>query len=137
MEPELSPLVQTDFSDMSNWGALLNEVLLENDMGFRAYIEPASDPRFAGSTPADVVTAHLDASVVFIVDEKALTTKEILCIDGEDPTKVFRAKASDLWIVENNVSIGNLLFEELMEQVGEDGLLIGTYHLSFETANLE
>jgi hypothetical protein len=125
MEPKLAPLVQTDFSDMSKWETLLNEVSMENDMGFRAYIEPVSDHRFAGATPTGVVTAYPDVSVVFIVDEKALTTKEILCVDGEDPTNVFRAKVGDLWIVENNVSTANLLFEELMEQVGEDGLLIG------------
>ena len=125
MEQELSPLVQTDFSDMSKWEALLNDVTVENDMGFRANIEPVSDQRFEGAVPADVVAAHPDFSVVFIVDEKALTKKEILCVDGEDPTKMFRAKPGDLWIVENNVSIGNLLFEELMEQVGDDGLLIG------------
>lgn len=125
MDPDFAPFVQTDFSDMDKWEALLAEVALENDMGFQANIEPVSDTRFEGATPGDVVAAHPDVAVVFVVDERALNAKEILCIDGEDPANMFRAKPGDLWIVENNLSIGNLLFEELMEQVGEDGVLIG------------
>ncbi|MCI2395488.1 hypothetical protein [Aliiroseovarius sediminis] len=123
MEDELSPFVQTDFSDLSKWTALLDEVAKENEMGFRAYIAPVSEPRFSGANPKEVVAAFPDASVVFIVDKIALEKREILCVDVEDATAMFRAKADDLWIVENNVSIGNLLFEELLEQVGEDGVL--------------
>ncbi len=125
MELELTPMVRTDFSDSTKWEALLSEVALENDMGFRANVEPVSDQRFAAATSTEVVAAHSAAPIVFVVDEKALATKEILCVDGEEPDNMFRAKVGDLWIVENNISVGNLLFEELMEQVGEDGLLIG------------
>ncbi len=125
MEEELSPLVQTDFSDLSKWATLLKEVASENEMGFRAHIKAVSERRFEDADPSEVVAAFPDASVIFIVDQRALRKREILCVDGEDATAMFRAKVDDLWIVENNVSIGNLLFEELMEQVGEDGLLIG------------
>jgi hypothetical protein len=123
MEEGLSPFVQTDFSDFSIWVALLKEVATENEMGFRAYIKTVSERRFEGANPSEVVAAFPDASVIFIADQRALEKWEILCVNGEDSTAIFRAKVDDLWIVENNVSIGNLLFEELLEQVGEDGIL--------------
>ena len=123
MEEELSPFVQTDFSDLRKWTTLLNDIANENEMGFRAYIKAISERRFSGATPNEVVAAFPDASVVFIIDQRALEKKEILCVGSENSTAMFRAKANDLWIVENNVSIGNLLFEELLEQIGEDGIL--------------
>ena len=123
MEEELSPFVRTDFSDESKWATLLDKVTLENEMGFRAYIEPVSESRFSGASPKEIVAAFPNASVVFVVDKLTLKKWEILCVDSEDATAMFRAKADDLWIVENNVSIGNLLFEELLDQVGEDGIL--------------
>ena len=123
MEEDLSPFVQTDFSDESKWATLLDKVMMENELGFRANIEPVSESRFSGASPKEVVAAFPNASVVFIVDKVTLEKSKILCVDGQDATAMFRAKADDLWIVENNVSIGNLLFEELLDQVGEDGIL--------------
>lgn len=120
----VTPFVRTDFSEMTEWEELLNQVTKENEMGFRAYIEPISDTRFDGAEPSGVARAFPGAAVVFVVDLQALQNGEILCVDGEDATAMFRVKATDLWIVENNLSAGNLLFEELLEQVGEDGVLM-------------
>ncbi|MCP3969621.1 MAG: hypothetical protein GY717_04760 [Rhodobacteraceae bacterium] len=124
MEEELSPFVQTDFSDVPKWEALLSEVANENEMGFRAYIKAVSESRFSGANPKEIIAAFPDALVVFVADRRALEKHEVLCVDGEDATAMFRAKVGDLWIVENHVSIGNLFFEELLEQVGEDGILV-------------
>ncbi|SPF79293.1 hypothetical protein ALP8811_03233 [Aliiroseovarius pelagivivens] len=120
---DTTPFVRTDFSDSSKWKALLEEVSTENEMGFRAFVEPISDSRFDSADPVDVAHEYADAVVVFVVDVHTIQTGEVLCLNGEAPTEQIRAKAKDLWVVENNLSIGNLLFDELVEQVGEDGVL--------------
>lgn len=118
-----TPLVRTSFSSESAWEALQVEIAQENEMGFRAYIYPVSDPRFNACKTIDIETAFEDAMIVFVADERALTAGEVLCLDTEDPAKTFRVKTKDLWLVENNISVGNLLFEELLNQVDKDGVL--------------
>jgi hypothetical protein len=50
MLPKLggSNLVRTDFADSAAWEQASNEAHQENADGFRAYIEPVSDPAFDG-----------------------------------------------------------------------------------------
>ena len=125
MTEEFPLFVQTDFTELSKWEALLSEASKENEMGMRAYFEAISEARFNGAAPQEVAGAFPGVVVVFIVDAEASQSGNILCMDGENPLASFRAKPEDLWMVENNLTAGNLLFEELIEQVGEDGVLVG------------
>ncbi len=123
MEEDLSPFIRTDFSDNVAWEDLVLTANAENEMGFQAQIRPVDDRKFENAEPLAVARYLPDALVFFVVDKRALKTSEILCIDGVDPGKTLRVRAEDLWIVENNVSVGNMLFEELLEQVDEKGVL--------------
>jgi len=117
------PLVRTYFADDESWKALLLGVAEESEEGFRAYVTPVSDTQFEDAEPAFVAKAFPKALVVFVADQHALEKGEILCIDGEDPLSVFRARVPNLWVVENNISVANLTFEELKWEVDEDGVM--------------
>lgn len=124
MEDATAPLIRTAFSDDAAWRALQAEVIAASDMGFEAQVRPVSDAAYAGADLQELAAANPDAPVLFVADARAMDVSEILCVDPEDPTKTFRAAPCDLWIVENNISTGNLMFEELLEQVDENGVLI-------------
>lgn len=44
-----SLLVRTDFTSDDAWRAVCDEALREYEDGFRAYLEPVSDPAFGGA----------------------------------------------------------------------------------------
>jgi uncharacterized protein DUF6924 len=72
----LSLLVRTDFASDNAWRELRDQALREYDEGFRAYLEPASDPAFGGF-PWETVKAAVPANahgapVLFIADRPAL-----------------------------------------------------------------
>jgi hypothetical protein len=45
-----SLLIRTDFSNGDAWQKISDEARRENEDGFRAYLEPVSDPAFDGLT---------------------------------------------------------------------------------------
>jgi hypothetical protein len=52
MLPKLSCslLVRTDFSNDQTWQQLAGQATRENEDGFRAYVEPISDPAFSAAS---------------------------------------------------------------------------------------
>jgi hypothetical protein len=76
-----------------------------NDDGFRAYLEPVSDPAFDGAA-----WDHL----VLVVD-----------LLGSDVRHPFRSVPSELWGVDNNLNIANMDWEEFANSVDESGVFRG------------
>jgi hypothetical protein len=71
-------LVRTDFTSGGAWRQLSDEAQRENPDGFRANVEPVSDPEFDGVT-WETVKAAVPANsvaVIFIADSTALTSPD-------------------------------------------------------------
>jgi hypothetical protein len=78
-------LVRTDFTSDGAWRQLSDEAQRENPDGFRANVEPVSDPEFDGVT-WEAVKAAVPANsvaVIFIADSTALISPDnpILVVD--------------------------------------------------------
>jgi len=65
---------------------------------------------------------------VFIVDHIALTHPDhpIQVVDlYTEPGRVFRVIPSEMWAVQNNLSIANMDFEDFADAVDQDGIFRG------------
>jgi hypothetical protein len=124
-------LVRTDFASDQAWDEVSDEAQREYEEGFRAYIEPISDPTFAGAT-WERVKAALPANdhgpaVLFIADGAALTLPDhpVLVVDLLDDRQPFRCIPSELWSIENNLNIANMDWEDFADAVGEGNVFRG------------
>jgi hypothetical protein len=88
-----------------------------------------NDPRYDGATPeALTAEARKSATFFFVVDRTALTHPErpILVVEYfEPPLRTLRVIPSELWGIENNLSISNMDFEDFAENAGADGIFRG------------
>ena len=137
-------LVRTDFTDDDAWDLVRDEATREyGPDGFRAYVEPVSDLRWADATWEDVKAAAPvgddGPDVLFIADsitfaspehpilvvdlgDKILSVTEFPELAGRTP---FRCIPSELWGVENNLNISNMDWEDFAGEVGGDGVFRG------------
>lgn len=127
-----APAVRTDFSNEKRWRALCSAVKKgDNDLGAEASVEFVSDKKYEGWTPAELLKVYDDvpnASFLLVIDTKAIQSQgyPILVVNlKEEPGRRFRVSASDLWMVENNLSIGNMDFSEFVDHLDEDGVFRG------------
>jgi hypothetical protein len=137
-------LVRTDFTDDDAWDQVRAEATREyGPDGFQANVEPVSDLQWAGATWESVkAAAPVDddgPSVLFIADNITVASPEhpILVVDLDDKIlsvaefpeiagrTPFRCIPSELWGVENNLSISNMDWEEFASEVGDDGVFRG------------
>lgn len=124
--PQNTPLIRTVDVSEERWNAFIAAVETESDEGFRAYVRYLTDARFLGADIAALRSAFTEEAVILVADGETFSHPDvpILCIDPEGISPPFRAAVKDLWVVENNLSIGNLLFEEIAEDQVVDGRLI-------------
>lgn len=127
---EDSPVLRTDFSDDSAWASIC--AAIRQPVGeFRAYADFVSDPEYDGLTAEQLTRLMPEDSnltFAFIVDGVALTHPEhpILVVDlYDEPGRAFRVIPSQMYSVENNLSIANMDFEEFAEGVDDDGIFRG------------
>jgi hypothetical protein len=127
---ENSLVLRTDFSDDSAWESLCAAIRALGGE-FQAYVDCVSDPQYDGLT-AERLTALAPKgshhTFVFIADRMALTHPEhpILVVDlYEEPGRTFRVIPSEMWSVENNLSIANMDFCEFADNVDQDGVFRG------------
>lgn len=123
-------MLRTDFSDDSAWESIC--AAIREPVGeFRAYVECLSDPEYDGLTVEQLTTlvpTGSDHTFVFIVDQMALTHPDhpILVVDlYDEPGRTFRVIPSEMWGVENNLSLANMDFSEFADNVDEDGIFRG------------
>ena len=127
-----SLLVRTDFTSDDAWQAVCDEALREYEDGFRAYLEPVSDPAFDGA-PWEAVRAAVSpddhgASVLFIADSTTLASLDhpVLAVELlDDGRRPFRCIPPEVWAVENNLNIANMAWEDFADAVDEDGVYRG------------
>jgi hypothetical protein len=137
-------LVRTDFTDDDAWDQVRDEATREYQPdGFCANVEPVSDPQWASATWEALKAATLvddtGPTVLFIADSITFASPEhpILVVDLDDKIlsvaefpeiadrTPFRCIPSELWGVENNLSISNLDWEDFADAVDSDGVFRG------------
>jgi Domain of unknown function (DUF6924) len=126
------PVLRTDFSNPSAWGsvcALIREPSPE--FGFQAHVDFVDDAQFEGVTASralELIPEGRDYTLMFIVDGIALSHPEhpIVVVDlFEKPGSSFRVIPSEMWAVENNLSLANMDFDDFANSVGHDGIFRG------------
>ena len=147
METNNALVLRIDFSDDASWEALcaairepvgvkayvdVGESKAHVDVGeFKAYVDFVSDPEYNGMMVEELLSLVPPISnhwFFFIVDQLALSHPEhpILVVDlGTEPGRTFRVIPSEMWAVENNLSIANMDFAEFADSTDQDGIFRG------------
>jgi hypothetical protein len=93
------------------------------------YLQIVDDARVDGASAEQIVSAArgTNHAVVFIADDVTMSKEDlpVLCLKASAPKQRFRVIPSELWGVENNLSLGNMGFEEFAEATGADGVFRG------------
>ncbi len=98
---------------------------------FRAVVDCISDPAYNGLTVEQLVLLEAKSfnhSFVFVVDRTALADPQhpILVVDlYNEPGRTFRVIPTEMWSVENNLSLANMDFFEFADSVDQDGVFRG------------
>ena len=126
-----SLLLRTDFSDDAAWISLCSAVRVPSEHGFLANLDCISDSAFKGLTVEQLVTLAQkdgDRAFAFVADTVALTNPEqpVLVVDFYDePGRTFRVVPSEMWGVENNLSIANMDYVDFADSADPDGVFRG------------
>lgn len=123
-------VLRTDFSDDDTWESLC--AAIEAPQGdFRAYVDCVSDERFDQINVEELLELHRRSnyrSYLFVVDHTTLTDPDrpILVVDLLiEPGRRFRVVPSEMWSVENNLSLANLDFADFADSADNDGIFRG------------
>ena len=129
-DTEHTLVLRTDYANDAAWKILCREI--EKPVGeFRTYVEFLSDREYEGVIPEQLVnlaSVRSDRTFMFLVDRVALSDPEhpVLVLDlYENPGSMFRVIPSEIWGVENNLSIANMDFSEFAENADDDGVFRG------------
>lgn len=130
-------LIRTDFSDNSAWQALRREITTPNEDGFLANVHIVDDPAYRDVTTEEVVSlAPAGTDLMIVADLTALTSPgmPLLAVlrneaDNSDETEQdheeLRVIAKELRSIENNISIGNMDWEEFVDASERDSVFRG------------
>ncbi len=127
---ENSLVLRTDFSDEPAWESMC-AAIRQTAGEFQAFVDFISDREYEGLTVEQLTTLVPQGSeptFLFIVDRMALSHAEhpILVVDlYEEPGRTFRVIPSEMWGVENNLSISNMDFREFADAADPDGIFRG------------
>lgn len=123
-------LIRTDFANESAWQKL-KAAASEPEAPFIFTMEVVDDPANSGATTEQMVTAlpeDYPHTFIVIADSAAVSQPDypLLVVDlSEDRNRPFRAVATQIASIENNLSIGNMGFEEFAGCVDESGVFRG------------
>ena len=123
-------VVRTDFSDDVAWERVCEEMRKpRGPFGFLANLDFLSDRELAGSTADELVARAPEThTFFFIVDTRALSDPEhpVLVVDYFDrPARTVRVIPAQMWSVENNLSLGNMDFDDFLSSADPDGVFRG------------
>ncbi len=136
---ENAAVIRTDFTDDSAWESLCEAVIkpvaypfgkFEN-YEFRASVDFLDDRRFEAFRVEELLSSiprDYPHTFLFVVDHMALSHPDqpILAVDLDaEPGRTFRVIPSEMWSVENNLSIANMDFAEFADAVDRDGIFRG------------
>lgn len=129
-ETENTPVLRTDFLDEAAWVGVCAAIV--RPVGeFRAYVDFVDDGQYEGVATQQILSLipmDYRHSLIFVVDRETLNHPDqpILVVDlSEDSGRSFRVIPSEMWSVQNNLSLANMDFEEFAESVDPDGIFRG------------
>ena len=131
-ETENALVLRTDFSDQDAWEDICR--LIQKPVGilrFRANIEFLSNVEYADITRdqlLNLIPRDYNHSFIIVADRVAISGPEhpLLIVDlFDESAPEFRAIPSTIQGIENNLSIGNMDFEEFADAVDQDGVFRG------------
>lgn len=125
-------VIRTDFSDDAVWSDIQRTISAPvGDQGFLAYVTFVNDRAFDGANPEELLPLLIAAQpfhgFAILVDRTSVSAAEhpVLVLDLFEPGPAFRAIPATVQSIENNLSIGNMDFEEFADSVGSDGVFRG------------
>ncbi len=126
-------VLRTDFSDDAMWRAVCEASSAPSPGdGFLANLTFVEDRSFEAATVADLIAAAAAASqyrsFMFVADDVTIHEADhpVLVIDlADQPGRSFRVIPSEMWSVENNLSLANMDFDEFAEAVDASGIYRG------------
>jgi hypothetical protein len=128
-----SLLVRTDFTYDETWQQVSYEAPAENSDGFRAYVQPVSDPasmarrgswsrlrcprsRAEPLCCSSRIAGHWRNQIIRVL---------VVDLRGCSDRAPFRCIAAELWGIENNLNIANMDWKEFAGGVDADGIFRG------------
>jgi hypothetical protein len=127
---ESALLIRTDFSDQRAWKALTTMASAPADP-FMFTMEIVDDRANSGATLEQLICTlpeDYPHSFIVVADRISISQPDhpLLVVDLlEERGRQFRAVASQVASIENNLSIANMGFEEFAESVDEGGVFRG------------
>jgi hypothetical protein len=125
-----SLVLRTDFSDDAAWEEV-RTVIAAPVGDFRAFVEFVDDREYGDLTVEELtslVTEESNLTEIYVVDLLTMADPEhpVLVMDVcDEPGRTFRVIPSEMWCVENNLSIANMDWEDFAESVDADGVFRG------------
>lgn len=134
-----SLLIRTDFSDDDAWRAVAVAAMAPIEQGdgteFAAYLTCIDNRENNGMTVEGLLDVLGDPPpyYAFLVDTESMQNPEmpiVVVYTGPDESdrprgRTFRVIPSEMWGVENNLSIANMDFESFADSADEDGVFRG------------
>lgn len=142
----MSQVIRTDFAHELQWERIQTAIVEpQTEDGFIADVEFVDDRAYDGLTPSgllEIAADQADDTFAFLVDTLALThpdnpilvVKVYDFVEGAGPDAegrgplygaTFRVVPSEMWAVQNNLSIANMDWEEFAGSVDDDGIFRG------------
>jgi hypothetical protein len=127
---ENSLAIRTDFSDESAW-KLVCDAINDPNNEFEAFLDFINDKTYNGlmvEQLASVLPQDSHHTFALLIDRLALTDPDypILVVDLHDqPGRTFRVIPSAVWVVQNNLSIANMDFDDFINALDKKGIFRG------------
>jgi hypothetical protein len=126
-------VLRTDFSNQAAWDLICAAIRRPDDVyHFIAYVDFLDDEGYSGINKEQLLALipnDYNQTYIIVVDQTTISHPEhsLLIVDlfEENIGNEFRAIPSQIQWIENNLSIGNMDFEEFAEAVDEDGIFRG------------
>lgn len=127
-----SLVIRTDFTDDEVWAAVKSLIARPTPIdGFQAYVEFVDDRQHDGLSVEGLLTQIPEGSnriFTFLIDAKTIADPEhpVFVVDlFHERGRTFRVIPSEMWNVENNLSLANMDWEDFADNTDEDGVFRG------------
>src|SRR4051812_37124018 len=128
-------LVRTQFHDDQTWRDVVEAVTITTEHAPGTALVPVDDPQFVGCTDEQLLAAaeenhRAGSPVLFVADTETMELPDnpVLVLNMDSPPGMhesFRCVPGELSVVENDLNLGKLDWEDFAEAALEQG---GVYH---------